>query len=180
MILHPKMLHMTPFILCRGVCLAAQASVFVNFWVFVVGNSAEGKSMTEDSKIEQAMYTFISMGFGMIIGAFLLGLVQDKYGHRASLSMLLSEIVFFSTILLVVNENQTFDWTAHVIMFGMGIIDNTQLSFMNVVLGFEFESQILPFGAKNFIENIAVFAVIGALSLGDLDSIESYRTFFVC
>ena len=80
--------------------------------------------------------------------------------------------MIYGPILLIQNENQIFDWTAYLIMFGCGMIYNSEWSFLNVVLGFEFESQIVPFGAKYFIEGIIGFIVLCALALWDLQTKE--------
>ena len=46
-------------------------------------------------------------------------------------------------------------------------------------MGFEFESKIIPFSAKNFIENFTVFFVVGALSIFDIEGKGSFRAFYV-
>ena len=64
-------------------------------------------------------------------------------------------------------------------MFGLGSLNNAVSTFINIVLGFEFESKIVPFGAKSFIENITVFTVVGLISIFDLKSKEDFRVIFV-
>ena len=54
-------------------------------------------------------------------------------------------------------------------MFGLGMLDNSVVTLCNVILGFEFDSKIVPFGAKNFIENFTVFFIVGALSIFDIE-----------
>ena len=61
----------------------------------------------------------------MIFGSFTYGFIQDKCGNKAALITILLEIVVFQTMLLVQNEYHVFNWTAHVSMFGMGMLDNT-------------------------------------------------------
>jgi len=50
-------------------------------------------------------------------------------------------------------------------MMGLGMIDNCCLSYITLVLGFEFESKITPFGTKNFLEGLSVFAVLCGISI---------------
>ena len=50
-------------------------------------------------------------------------------------------------------------------MFVFGIADSTSSTFNSIVLGFEFESKIVPFGAKNFSENLTVFVLLLVLTL---------------
>ena len=40
----------------------------------------------------------------MIIGGLMLGEIQDRWGHRASISFTLSAIIIFTTIILIQNE----------------------------------------------------------------------------
>ena len=65
-------------------------------------------------------------------------------------------------------------------MFGWGMIDNTVWCFLNVVMGFEFESKIVPFGAKLMFEMTTVFIVAGSLYLWGEISKESFRLYFIC
>ena len=69
-------------------------------------------------------------------------------------------VIWTLTGLIIQNEKHVFDWTSNVTMFGAGMVDNSLTSFLGVVLGFEFESKIVPFGAKNFVENISLFLVL--------------------
>lgn len=59
------------------------------------------------------------------------------------------------------------------------MLDNTCTCFANIVLGFEFDSKIVPFGAKLLIENLAVFTTVAILSLMDLEGKEAFRNYFV-
>lgn len=50
------------------------------------------------------MYTYIAFGVGTIPGAALLGIIQDKYGHKASITLIIALVITFFTFLIVVNE----------------------------------------------------------------------------
>ena len=80
---------------------ARLASVYINLWVFIYSSTAEGALKSEDEKIERTVYTFVSMGVGLIVGPILMGIIQDKCGHKASLTLLLSEVIIFESILLI-------------------------------------------------------------------------------
>ena len=110
------------------------------------------------------------MGVGMVVGAFLTGFIQDKFGHKAATTMLLTEIILMNTILIIQNEYLVFNWTAHLFMFGQGVIYNSQRCFLHVILGFEFDSKIVPFGAKNFVETLGNFFTIIGLSIWNIEN----------
>ena len=63
-------------------------------------------------------------------------------------------------------------------MFGLGMQDSSVMTFTNIVLGFEFESKIIPFGAKNFIESFTTFFVVGIVSIFDIKGKDQFRIFF--
>ena len=135
--------------------------------------------MTENEKIEAASFTMIPFGLGNMIGIVLYGFIQDKCGNKATLLLLLTEFIIFECMIIILNELRIFNWTAYVCMFGLGSVDNTLSTYITQLLGFEFESKIIPFAAKNFVENMAMFVILGSLSIWDLDSKEDYRKFFV-
>lgn len=59
------------------------------------------------------------------------------------------------------------------------MIDNQSRSFLGVILGQEFDSKIIPFGAKNFIENSTIFLVLLSFYVFPIDSQSNYQTFFI-
>ena len=64
-------------------------------------------------------------------------------------------------------------------MFIFGIADSTVSTFNVIVLGFEFESKIVPFGAKNFSENLIVFIVLLILTISPVETQFQHRIYFV-
>ena len=105
------------------------------------------------------------MGFGMVLGTLIIGQLQDRLGPYAALTMLLIQNIVFGIAILIQNEHHVYHWTSFIIMFGWGMIDNTVWCFLNVACGFEFESKIVPFGAKLMVEMLVVFIVAGSLYL---------------
>ena len=89
------------------------------------------------------------------------------------------EIVVFQTMLMVQNEYHVFNWTAHVSMFGMGMVDNTLQSYLTQLMGFEFKSKITPFALKNFMENMTVFIVFIAISIFGMEAKRDFRIFLI-
>ena len=60
----------------------------------------------------------------MVVGATLLGLIQDKFGHSSSICFILFLVLLFNVTLIIINEIQVFNGVAYFIMFGVGAIDN--------------------------------------------------------
>ena len=178
-IFQPKMRLIAPLIVFRGVSLSTQVGLFVNFWVSTINTDPVWSQETEDQKIERVVYTFVFLGIGSILGSSILGVIQDKFGHKYSISFILFTICWTLIGLLIQNERHVFDWSANLTMFGAGMIDNCLTSFLGVVLGFEFDSKIIPFGAKNFVENITLFVVLSSFSLFGIEGKGSFRIYFI-
>ena len=70
-----KMQLLAPLILVRGAYTAAEASLYIILWVFINSNTVDGQYKSEDKKLEEAAYTYISCGIGSITGAITLGFV---------------------------------------------------------------------------------------------------------
>ena len=167
-------MKIAPLICFRSLILSCLATVYINFWVF--NNTLK---MTEDEKINAASLTMVPFGLGNMFGVIFYGFVQDKCGSKAALILLLAELIVFESMIIVLNELNTFNWSAYLCMFGLGSVDNTVTTYITQFLGFEFESKIIPFAAKNFVENMSMFLILGSLSIWDLDSKENYRIFFI-
>ena len=91
-------------------------------------------------------------------------MIQDKFGHRASLSVIALAMISMYTLFIVQNEKRVFDWTANLAMFIFGFVDNSLHTFLSVVLGFEFDSKIVPFGARHFLWGLSTGSYLIALS----------------
>ena len=63
-------------ILCNNGFLGAKlASVYINILVYLYSNTEDGALKTEEEKIEKTIYTFVSMGVGLIIGPLIFGII---------------------------------------------------------------------------------------------------------
>ena len=175
------MLLITPMMISRGVSAVMMASVFVNFWSSTLTYSASlsGEKISVDRILTTSVYTYLLYGAGAIISPQLVGKIQDSQGYRASMFFILALQIVFVTMVIILNEIHIFNWWAYLCMFGLGMLDNCMMTFINIVLGFEFESKIIPFSAKNFIEGFTVFFVVGALSIFDIEGKGSFRAFYV-
>ena len=57
--------------------------------------------MSEDEKVSIAIKTYIAMGLGMVFGTQPMGILQDKYGHKASIIYILTNSVIFITLVII-------------------------------------------------------------------------------
>ena len=92
-----------------------------------------------------ALYTMIGLGIGEILGGTFVGKIRDKSGYHFAL---LIELILLSgglALNIIVNERNVYDWTAPALTFVYGLQDGDLNTFINCILGFEFESKITPF-----------------------------------
>jgi len=88
-----KMMMTLPFVMQGAMNLAAMAAIYINFWTFLMSKenswmsdsqtaeynamadktTKENKSTIEDWKNSNALYTFITFGFGAIFAGVVLG-----------------------------------------------------------------------------------------------------------
>jgi MFS family permease len=91
--------------------IVAQTSVFINLWTSMITDE------TSEDKMEMAINTFMPFGFGSIIGPFIIGPVQDRYGYKATMSLIFVQNLMFMPWIIVYNEIHQFTWMAYIIMF---------------------------------------------------------------
>ena len=155
--------------------VASSASVYVNFWVSTI----KDQTINADEKTQLAVYTFMPFGIGAIFGSFVFGTLLDRFGYRTSLFIMLTLITVILALLVYENESHEFSNLAYATMFGVGMIDNISWCFINIALGFEFKSKIVPFSAKLFVEMLTVFLVAGSLSFWNLEEKSQFRIYFI-
>ena len=64
-------------------------------------------------------------------------------------------------------------------MFFFGVVDNCCTTFNCIALGFEFTSKIVPFGTKNFLENMTIFIILIVFTIWPFENKEMYRILFL-
>ena len=128
-------------------------------------------TLSEDTKIGMAVLTFLPLGLGSAIGPLIMGEIQDRFGNKFSIFFIISNILVTGSLLIYINELCVFDKIkANIFMFFFGCVDNCASSYICVALGFEFKSKIVPFGAKNFIENLSIFFIFLCFSIFQIDN----------
>ena len=103
-----KRMHpIVPLIIFRAMNLSSQASVYVNFWVLLISETEDSNGQkvhadwSEDKKIATAVSTYVALGLGMVFGPWPMGILQDKYGHKASVLYMLTGTLISCTLLII-------------------------------------------------------------------------------
>ena len=98
--------------------------------------------------------------FGALVGAYAIGIIQDKFGHSHSILCVTLSHVFTMGMFMLMNETGRLDSTAFLVMFSLGFLTASAIIVCNVILGFEFESKITPFTLKALVTNMAAFVML--------------------
>jgi len=62
------------------------------------------KTLSEDVKIGMAILTFLPLGLGSIIGPLIMGFIQDRFGHKASILYIIFNIIITGALIIYMNE----------------------------------------------------------------------------
>ena len=97
------------------------------------------------------MLTMALLGLGEIIGGGLVGFIRDKVGNRLAYFVQILLTIAGMASVLIVNDKNTYDYTSYLMCFVWGLQDSGLNCLVNCVLGFEFESKIIPFSLYKFV-----------------------------
>jgi len=179
MIFNKRMMQIEPFIFLRALSAVNTSGVYIGFWVYLINQTKDDQgvflkdTLSKDQITSRAILTYTSLGIGMVLGPIPMGLLQDKYGPKAALSYILAICVVSMLLLIVQNELKFFNfWFASFTMIGLGAIDNITMSYLTLLLGFEFKSKIVPAGTRVFLESFGVFLGLASFSLWPLVTIN--------
>jgi MFS family permease len=97
-----------------------------------------------------------ALGIGEIIGGQIVGVIKDKIGTKITLfvQMVLTAAGF--GMVFLINERNKYDLWVWCMCFVWGFQDSGLNCIVRSMLGFEFDSKIIPFSVFNFIQSICI------------------------
>lgn len=120
----------------------------------------------------------IVLGIGEIIGAMIFGRVIDKFGKKAGvLFVLITTMIAFVFVFIVIGLYK-FSILDYFLTFFWGIQDSALNNMLNCILGFEYESKIVPFSISKLVKSLFIFAALVSASF--VKEQWQYIIFFVC
>ena len=141
------MLHVFPLIVWSAISQALFSGSFVP-----IMNSCMAVHLdwNDNKKLSMSLFAMIPLGIGEVIGGFILGFILDRWKQKAGITY----CIFTTIVAYVIVFLQLAFWEFNVLTFFMtffwGIQDSTLTNFINCILGFEFESKIIPFSVFKF------------------------------
>ncbi|CDW76468.1 major facilitator superfamily protein [Stylonychia lemnae] len=150
-----KMVLVIPLIVWSAMSLAAQSGCFV---VMMNTTMKEDYPLWSDSKkLEYSLFAMVPLGLGEVMGGFAHGFVADRYGQRAGVLYLMAITAVSFAISFAYIGIWSFSVLTFFVTFAWGIQDSGLNNLLNCVLGFEFESNIIPFSILKFLQSLANF-----------------------
>ena len=111
----------------------------------------KNEDWTNKQKNTLVLQCMSMLAFGSITGSLLLGYVMDKRGSVACVYVVLITTIIVQTSHVIFNEIHTWNFFGYFITFGSGFYDAVIINLINNMLGFEFESKMIPFAAQKFV-----------------------------
>lgn len=142
-----RMVMCMPIICWTGFSIGIFGSVFVPLITRTIEDGGTESSVAD----YQALYTMTMLGAGEIIGGQFLGWIRDYSSTKTAAAVLIIETCIAYAFLIWYNERNVFDWLAYVFVFLWGIQDSGLNCIVRSILGFEFDSKIVPFSVFNFL-----------------------------
>ena len=160
------MLKLIPLMTWTGASLGVVAGVFVPLMTDTMVANPETAGWNEEKQNKYCLLCMVGCGLGEIVGAILLGKIQDKFGDvKATYSCLLLTLIG-GAIALGFTVNYSFSMVFAVLMtFSWGVQDGAVNCLMNCILGFQFESKTTPFSVFKSVQSFLIFVCLCIESL---------------
>lgn len=107
-------------------------------------------AVDKDMQNYTALYAMTLLGIGEIIGGQLIGNIRDKMNNKVAIIMELVLLVISLTVVVIFNSKNRFNIMAYFMCFLWGLQDSGLNCIIRCILGFEFDSKIIPFSVFNF------------------------------
>ena len=105
-----------------------------------------------------SLFAMIPLGVGEMIGSLIIGKIIDKYSVKTSILVCMVNLSVAMILIFVYIHTYTFSVLTFFVTFFWGYQDSNLNTIINCILGFEFESNTLPFSVMQFVQTIFVFA----------------------
>jgi MFS family permease len=152
-----RMLHITPMIIWTAISSSIYGSIIISLMTRAMVSNPKFDTQNHN---EEALLAMVMLGIGMILGGWITGGIRDRLGNRICVLTCITFMIIAMTALIWFNENNFFTFlTSYSMCLLFGIQDSGIQCFVNCILGFEFESKILPFSVYRFTQSLFTFVI---------------------
>ncbi|CDW72384.1 major facilitator superfamily protein [Stylonychia lemnae] len=175
MLVSKKMRKIIPLIIWSALSLATFAGSFVTMMTATM----KEYDWSENEQLEMSLLAMIPLGLGEMSGSVIIGKIMDKYGQK--IAIITCSIKLSISILLILAYIAYFKYSVltFFVTFFWGFQDSNLNNILNCILGFEFESNTVPFSVYSLVQAIFVFIFMIVQSL-ILTRTDYFIYFSVC
>ncbi|CDW71910.1 major facilitator superfamily protein [Stylonychia lemnae] len=156
-----RMIQYIPLCSSQAITLVGSSGVLFP----LVYKTLENQDISANAKFQLCMYSSLPLGFGEVIGSLIAGQIIDKFGLRQALlgfifTIVLSYSTFFYFIFL-----WEYGWVNFALSFIWGVQESFVINLNQLICGFEFKSNIIPFSIQKLVQSIMTFTLLLIASL---------------
>ena len=84
-------------------------------------------------------------------------MVRDKAGVKIAIGVEMGLLIIATVLVDIFNQANTFGTLAYILCFAWGFQDSGTQTIIKCILGFQYNSKIIPFSVFNFVQSLAIF-----------------------
>jgi predicted MFS family arabinose efflux permease len=104
---------------------------------------------TLDQQFSLSMNVLIMLGFGALLGTFLIGNVKDRYGHKVTTFMNLIILILTSVTLFIFLRSKEYNSEVYLMVFCWGTLDACISTHTYSTIGKEFDNSPAGYATYN-------------------------------
>jgi predicted MFS family arabinose efflux permease len=152
-----RMAPLLPLILWTAISQAIISSILVP----LMTDTMVSKNWSLSDKNKYCLLALIGQGSGEILGALLLGYVQDTFSNKSTIAFCF--VLTTSATLVMLGYIVVYNFSlffAIVMCFCWGVQDGAVNCLNSCILGFQFDSKTMPFSVFKTVQSLAIFVFI--------------------
>ena len=177
----PRMVAVLPMTMWNGISVAIYSNVLVSLMTRSMANSADlypnRPDLIHDQNVQDytALFTMCLFGAGEVVGGFLVGGIRDRFGNKVCVISLIILTIAAVAFVIAYNQKNKYDYGAYLMCLLWGLQDSGLNCFVQCIMGFEFESKVIPFCVFTFAQNGFIF-VFNLVHIAIMDPDVSIKT----
>ena len=174
LMISPRMLTFLPILIYSAMSMAIYASLLTP----LLARTMPG-TLSEDKKTSAACVAMIFLGAGEIVGSFANGKLHDLIGSKLFAIANLIQLCIAYALIVYFNHRNKYNYGfAMTLCFAWGVMDAGLTNFFRGILGFQFDSQTIPFSVLTVVQSFSMFVMVylGAL----VKTVTAYWIYLGC
>ena len=169
-----RMRPLLPVFISSAYSVSFFSALFIPYMTFHMN----GLNYTDAEEEKLALLAMIGLGVGEILGSIVHGRIIDRFSLRTAIYCILGCYIFALFWVVLFNAIEYFAmWRAVVMTFSWGFYDSGNMTFVNSMCGFQFESKSVPFSVFLVVQSFMVFVFL--IYASTVTTTAQYYIFFL-